>query len=139
MKWLKHLRVTLFVLSGLAMVPFLVNCVGWANYVYLKSSDRRLIVGVSGGALHLAEETSNVPRIASDFVQDSVGGVQLFTLINSGKLNWFIEGGQGLPLRLFSFSSSKDAEYSSVECPYLLIPLLLLVVGFTIPTREGVG
>ncbi len=137
MKWLKHLRVTLFVLSGLAMVPFLMNCVGWASYLLIKSPDEQLVIGTAVGVVHLAKDRINhdldegflFPSLMPPTVQ----------IVENERFEWLIEGGHGLPIRSFAFHRTIEPDYSAVEFPYLLVPLVFLVAGFSVPKSQRVG
>jgi hypothetical protein len=136
---MKAVVISAILLAGL-LTPFAVNFFGANIFLYLGSSERKLVIAASQGVCHLALTTESHDF---DSIEASFSGYGALPehkqIVKIGPIDLFSEQRVD-PMYWFRFDISRGNEnydYSAIEFPWLLLPILPLAVLGLIITRRG--
>jgi hypothetical protein len=139
---MKKLRYALLILAAGSLILFAVNLLGKGVFLNVTLFGRTVVAAASQGVCHLAltsEEMQGDPMddVADDFL--SFPDIGYHELIDFGPISVAVENRLD-PMNPFGFSLTRgdvSFDYSAVEFPWLLIPLVLFPVFFITRQKQN--
>jgi hypothetical protein len=121
----------LIAVSAVLALPMLINLFGRNIFLYLGSGDRKLVIAASQGVCHIATTTEDHDvESYSGFISPDDLGVSYAKILKIGPIDLFSETRMD-PMYWFRFDHSPrsgDYDYSAIEFPWLLFPLVPLAI-----------